>query len=358
MTEARTEELPVWNLTLAEKGRTEVKFDKAKSVFKPWIKDSQSTLKQALNFDLGCWKVPKLIKDEEELHLVTATISRHFEALKQIYTTLISSDSYPAIGVNEFTAFCRVAQILDHTVPTATVDRMFIAAKVAAPAAISQNALVRFEFLEVLVRIANAKYKETGRAETFNEALNMLLDSIWTNYPMKQWQEFRERYLWCNTIDNVYKTNAAALQDIHNKLFPRYGANGCSDCVALIANETPALGLSAKDVAFCFGMSKMTVKDEVGSQSEYQKLRFVEFLEFLARVADSAYKHEFNMDLGDKVQRTLDEVFPAYGHKRIDVGDDSGAGESTDESVFVDIEAIEDAERARDQFDDEEALLL
>ena len=45
VTEARTEELPVWNLTLAEKGKAEVKFDKAKSVFKPWNKDSPNTLK-------------------------------------------------------------------------------------------------------------------------------------------------------------------------------------------------------------------------------------------------------------------------------------------------------------------------
>ena len=178
---------------------------------------------------------------------------------------------------------------------------MFIAAKVAAPPTISQNALVRFEFLEVLVRIANAKYKETGRAETFNDALIMVLDSIWANYPMAQWQEFRERYLWCNTIDNVYKANASALQDIHNKLFPRYGTNCFHNCVHLFSNETPALGLSAKDVAHCFGMSKMTVKDEVGNQLEYEKLRFVEFLEFLARVADGAFKHELNMDLGDKV---------------------------------------------------------
>lgn len=107
--------------------------------------------------------------------------------------------------------------------------------------------------------------------------------------------------------------------------------------------ETPALGLSAKDVAFCFGMSKMTVRDEVGSQPEYEKLRFVEFLEFVARVADLAYKHDPTLDLGGKVQRTLDEVFPAYGHRRRDVGDDSGAGESTDESIFVDLEAVEAA---------------
>jgi len=36
--------------------------------------------------------------------------------------------------------------------------------------------LIRFELIELLVRIANEKYKKTGLAATYAEALEMLLE--------------------------------------------------------------------------------------------------------------------------------------------------------------------------------------
>ena len=75
---------------------------------------------------------------------------------------------------------------------------MFIAANSKAPGAPVEkgggagNNLNRSEFLEVLVRIANVKYRETGLAENFNEALIMLMNSIIENFDVKPWQEFRD----------------------------------------------------------------------------------------------------------------------------------------------------------------------
>ena len=45
----------------------------------------------------------------------------------------MSSDNYPNIGWNDFTAFCRLTHILDDTIPTSTIDRMFLAAKAGTP---------------------------------------------------------------------------------------------------------------------------------------------------------------------------------------------------------------------------------
>jgi hypothetical protein len=38
--------------------------------------------------------------------------------------------------------------------------------------------MCRHEFVEVLVRIANSKYRETGKASSFSKALEMLLSSM------------------------------------------------------------------------------------------------------------------------------------------------------------------------------------
>jgi len=71
---------------------------------------------------------------------------------------------------------------------------MYIAANSKAPGSAAVqggpsngNNLMRYEFLEVLVRIANVKYREPGLAESFNDALVMLLQSMLANASSKPW---------------------------------------------------------------------------------------------------------------------------------------------------------------------------
>jgi len=57
--------------------------------------------------------------------------------------------------------------------------------------------------------------------------------------------------------------------------------------------------MTDKEVKACYGMSKMTVIDEEKNKSEYDKLRFSEFLEFLGRIAHAKFSSTitpFNMD--------------------------------------------------------------
>ena len=64
---------------------------------------------------------------------------------------------------------------MDNVVNIATVDRAFIGAtrkdvETAAPC----NGLRRFEFIEILVRLANMKYYETKVVKTYAEASEKL----------------------------------------------------------------------------------------------------------------------------------------------------------------------------------------
>ena len=87
-------------------------------------------------------------------------------------------------------------------------------------------------------------------------------------------------------------------------------------------------------------MSKMTVQDEVTNYSQYEKLKFVEFLEFLGRCAHYKYINETEMDLDLKIEQILDEIFAVYKLKRsmrINFVDDEN---TSDESCFVEKEEI------------------
>lgn len=69
--------------------------------------------------------------------------------------------------------------ILDKAITLSTLDRLFIATNVEL-VEMDENPdkeLCRFEMLEILVRIAGAKYKDTGTTKTYGEALKMLLDN-------------------------------------------------------------------------------------------------------------------------------------------------------------------------------------
>lgn len=50
------------------------------------------------------------------------------------------------------------------------------------------NELVRYEFMELLVRCAKVKYKDTGMVKTFSQALDMLLsENIIPNSNHYEW---------------------------------------------------------------------------------------------------------------------------------------------------------------------------
>lgn len=59
------------------------------------------------------------------------------------------------------------------------------------------------------------------------------------------------------------------------------------------------LALPDKEATYCYGMSKMTVRDEnlalKDGRAPHDRLEFVEFLEMLGRIADAKFAHT-NMD--------------------------------------------------------------
>jgi hypothetical protein len=122
--------------------------------------------------------------------------------------------------------------------------------------------------LEVLLRIARAKYIETGRATGIDEAYNMLLECVVKNYEVRPWQEFRQDTLWCWRTDQIFKANDEAIKKVYDILFPRFEPRSLAACIELFC-EGSSIALSVKEIRFCYGMSKMTVRDEIVNLEEY-----------------------------------------------------------------------------------------
>ena len=103
-------------------------------------------------------------------------MKKYFKPLKDCFLHLAASSAWPNIGALDLADFATKAKFLDNFVNLSAVDRTFIAAnlKVSDNAAPS-NGLKRYEFLEILVRLANIKYLESKIVSTYADATEKLI---------------------------------------------------------------------------------------------------------------------------------------------------------------------------------------
>ena len=100
------------------------------------------------------------------------------------------------MGSLDFADFAVQCKLLenDKNVSLSTIDRTFIAASLqvegqgARESDIPSDKLNRFEFIEILVRLANIKFIETKKRQRFDEATDHLIeDFVMPNYTPEPW---------------------------------------------------------------------------------------------------------------------------------------------------------------------------
>ena len=145
-------------------------------LYKNWKQDDESMQKKMFDIDWGYTKVFRIIKsDEKELNRVRKILWKYYPKIKELFTFESGMSSYPTISWNDFTAFWNHCQLVDKNLNLSSLDMIFIATNVSLHE-YSTNAerdLRRYEFLEILVRLAIAKY---GSTMPPHEALKTLLD--------------------------------------------------------------------------------------------------------------------------------------------------------------------------------------
>ena len=141
-------------------------------------------------------------------------LKKYYPLLKDCFVHVSANSSWPNIGSLDFCDFATKAKLIDNVVNISTVDRTYIAAtlKVAETSAIA-NGLQRFEFLEILVRLANIKYLETKVVKSFPEAIEKLIvECIIPNFVPEPWQEFRNKHSGQSKSTILWKRMRLTLQ--------------------------------------------------------------------------------------------------------------------------------------------------
>lgn len=173
---------------------------------------------------------------------------------------------------------------MDKKTPISIIETIFISANYEDDAHNSDNPnreLCRYEFYETLIRIAKSKFKDSGICRNMPDSLEFLFnDHVLPFMSHIKWDEFRTEKLWTIEVNDIFSANLENLKKIYNYMTYK-------EAIQLMAKKLP-LGLHDHQVTYCYGMSKMTIIDEMrkAKSNTYQRLLFCEFLEFIARCAD------------------------------------------------------------------------
>jgi len=155
------------------------------------------------------------------------------------------------------------------------------------------------------------------------------------------WQPFRENRLWNLDCDDLFKANKHFLEKIYTWL-KKGSKSKDHSCVCMMdcINLMGMIGISGTDnekkAALAFGLSKMSVVDEMAEFDNYNHMKKVEMYEFFGRMSELFYPGEYT-PLNKKIERLLAQVIQVIckGEIVIPSNDDGIESESDCEDDLV-----------------------
>ena len=172
-------------------------FSKPKSVFAKWREDTPKVLSTAFTTDAQFMKCNKFIKEEKDKNDTFDVMLKYYSNLKNQFINQIGSmKSYPVIDWLDFVSHCNDWGIVDKNLTQADIDRIFVATNFEEEDLEDNDdsSLCRYEFSEILIRMAKTKYEEKGICSTVAESFEKLLVEyiIPNTCEIMPWQEFRD----------------------------------------------------------------------------------------------------------------------------------------------------------------------
>jgi len=286
-------------------------FIKEKSVFKFWKDDTPGLLAKMLEFDFNKSKIKKFVKNQFERNEIFDIFKQYILHLKEEFASQIVKSTYPSISWIDFTTYCQQKNIIDKQITLSVIDRLFIAVNVDIEASSqgqnNDRTLCRYEFFEILIRIAGAKYKDTGLRKTYKESVELLLESLINLNDPPQIRLYRINEIWTLPIDDLLRSNIEGLRKIYCRfIHSQKKFMSLPDCIQLIRKDC-GFDISEFEITRAYGYSKMTIINEYENFLQYKQMVFEEFLEFIVRISSVIYPDlpDRKTTLQQKVDRLL-----------------------------------------------------
>jgi hypothetical protein len=270
------------------------------SLFKRYKLDDQETLDECFEFDWTHSRIPKMIKKEKNLEDLKKTLQNYYPIIRESYKTLssYSGGDLPCIGTNTMTDLLSTCKVFDqnYSITDFGVNWNTVLVQTVKNQQFNPgNALIRYEFLEILVRIAFDKYCRTKLTSTLTEALNFLFQNhLIDKFQALRSDEWRLSKYRVEITDVTLKAHKALFDALYKKFSGRKSMPGQKSFMSIeefrdICNGAGLVTdtFSTREIDVCFYQAMMTQVDELFCK-RHTEMNYVEFLEAITRVCDMA----------------------------------------------------------------------
>lgn len=265
------------------------------SIFKDYGYLNQELASDCFEFD---WKESKLnswvrsIPDKESLKKL---LKSNYILIISIFRDLAcqSANGLLTIGNNVVFEFLSQLQVFDakFTIADLGVNWNTVSSTKNKQPFNPGNSLVRYEFMELLVRISHDKFIRSKVCNSFTSAFSKFLNESLQCFTLKYFDDnWRFEYYAIEDVEIVIKTHLAVLKNIYQRYSGKKTPPGqkpfmCFEEFRNICSEAGLLlgGVNEREVDVIFCMSMMIQVDEV-YKKRHIEMNFLEFVEAFCRV--------------------------------------------------------------------------
>lgn len=266
-----------------------------KSLFKSYRVLDKVLAQECFEFDWNQSKLPSFIKSSEHKALKAILSENYYEVIETFrYLASQSGNEFFTVGSNVLTDFLNQGKALDELYEASDFGVNW--SSTIVPKGPKQpfnpgNALVRYEFMELLVRIAYDRYVRNKICQTAPEAIRRFFqDKMFPMLSINDSNKFRENEYFTEEIDVVLKAHKPILDSIYKIYSGRKSLPGQKPFMCIeefrqlcIDGRLIPEKLSARYLDSCFSLAIMVQVDEL-FEKKHIEMTFTEFLEGLCRV--------------------------------------------------------------------------
>ena len=278
--------------------RPKTPWDFNKSIFAPYKSDNSDILNQWFEIDWENSKTSKLVKEEEsEIKEYLRSIYRNIREWYKFYAGILPSNQVFWISKTLFNEIINSINppIVDSNLSLAAIDLEFITTMSGNRGGKLNPTrdLIRYQFLEIFVRLAIHKYYKTKICKSKLESIQRFFGSDLKEFLNKfNSYEWREQKYFCEEVEFILKEYKEELDELFRCYSGRYTMPSKPKFVSLeeftemVSNSgILKLNITNKDIGKYFNLSIETQPDELGNERHMQMF-ILEFYESIARIAE------------------------------------------------------------------------
>ena len=282
------------------------------SIFRNYVETTEESITECFEFDWSNSKLQTFIKDEGFRQQAKEMLRERYPPMLEAFKTLsaLSGNEVFAIGSNAFNDFLNQCKAFDGMFSTSDLGVNWNTANSnKTQGGNSGSGLCRFEFLEIIVRIAQDRYVRNKVCPNIIEAIVRLfsehLQVVLEKYDTCDW---RNTMFMTEEIDYLLRAYRPLLENVYKKYGAREIVPGQELSMSLsefrrVCIEAKIVNseFTSREIDMCFSKS-MAIQSDYLNSTRHLEMNFYEFLEAISRAANELS--------GENLKAKIESIMP------------------------------------------------